>query len=136
MNPHVHAPDGTPPPSAPAFPAIQGDSGRMIVSIAMAAISITAAYFCLVHGLPMLDTAVTTPQLVSAYILSYSGAAFILTATGNLVYMLCRDVIGKSERADTYTAKEMRIQVGVTLTAPISAIGALAACAICAAANR
>lgn len=136
MDPHagVRPPYGSPP--AAAFPATQGDCGRMIVSIAMAAISITAAYFCLVHGLPMLDTAVTTPQLVSAYILSYSGAAFILTATGNLVYMLCRDVIGKGERTDTYTSKEMRIQVGVTLTAPISAIGALAACAICAAANR
>lgn len=94
----------------------------LTVGIALAAVAAVAAYFCLVNGLSMLDMARTSLARFGAGFLIYSGVAFSVVAVGNALYvggklLLCDD--GKKFR---YSPGEARIQVALSILAPIAAI--------------
>lgn len=62
---------------------------RITLAFALAAITAVGAYFCFVHGFPMLDQsrlAHSTLMKFGAYTLVYSGCAFSIMAVVNALY--------------------------------------------------
>ncbi len=108
----------------------------LIVGIVLTAIAGVATYFCLVHGLQLLDTATTSLGTFGAGFLIYSGVVFSLVAVGNALYtggkLLCHD----EGTPYNYSGNEMKYQIGVSILAPIAAIPAVIICALGAACKR
>lgn len=96
-----------------------------IISVVLTAIAGIATYFCLVNGLILLDFASTSLATFGAGFLIYSGVTFSIVAAGNATYLGCKFLCNNKNNEFTYTPNEAKIQIALSVLAPIAAVPAI-----------
>ncbi len=93
----------------------------IVVSVAMIAICAVATYFCLIHGLKMLDLSFSTLYRFGAGFVIYCGISFSCAAIINTIYLGAKIMFQKSPHF-TYTQEEAKAQALLSIFAPVAGV--------------
>lgn len=91
----------------------------LITGLILGALAGLAAYFCITNGLPIIDHAHSSLQMFTGGALTYMGLAFTLASVGNILYSVVNSLLLDD---CAYSHKHLRIQVGLSIFAPVAAI--------------
>ena len=103
----------------------------LIIGVVLTAIAGIAAYFCLVHGLQMLDMASTSLSRFGSGFLIYSGVVFSFVAVGNALYTGGKLVFNDKHKTFKYSPTDAKMQIAVSIFSPVAAIPAVIVLGLC-----